>query len=62
MHCRTFGKGDALDEAADTRANFDGIDCLEVAGELVPVGDGSLDRRRHRDLGSLHLWSVFTAC
>ena len=39
---------DAGDEAADPGADLDLLDRLEPAGELVPIGDGALDRLRDR--------------
>ena len=61
MNGGALGECDALNETADARANFDRIHRVEVAGELVPVRDRSLDRRRHRHLGSGHLRRVLTA-
>ena len=42
-------KFDDGDEAADAGANLDLLDRLEPSGEFIPVGDGALDRLRHRD-------------
>ena len=40
---------DIGDEAADPGTDLDLFDRVEPAGEFVPVGDGALDRLRHRD-------------
>ena len=61
MHRRTFGEGDALDEAAHARPHFDRIHGFEVAGELIPVRDDPLDGGRDGNLGRLLLWNVLPA-
>ena len=49
MHHVAVLELDIGDETADPRANLDLFDGLEPAGEFIPVGDGALDRLRHRD-------------
>ena len=58
---------DIGDEAADTRLDLHLLDRLEAAGELVPIGDGALqrlrdgDRRRRRRGRCLRRLSLATA-
>ena len=46
-----FDETDTLYEAGDAGPNLDGIDGLEVAGELVEVRDVALNDGRHRHFG-----------
>ena len=52
MDNRALDEPDALEESADARPDLDGVDGLEVSGELVPVGDHALDGRSDGDLGA----------
>jgi hypothetical protein len=53
MDDRTLGETHALQESADAGSDLDRIDGLEMAGELVVVGDDALDCRRDRNLRRL---------
>ena len=60
MNDRTFLELDAVDEAADARADLNLLHRLKTPGELVPLGDRALDRlrdchRRRRRRGRLRL-------
>ena len=50
----SLDEADALDESTDARPDFNGVDGLEVSGEVVPVGYHSLDGGGNGDLWRLH--------
>ena len=61
-HDRAFHEGDALHETRNARAHLDGIDRLEVSGELLPVGNLALDHRRDGDLWRRGRCRPLTTC